>query len=300
MHKITPNLWFDDQAEEAARFYTSLFKDSKVGEVTRYDAAAAGAAGRPEGSAMIVTFQLAGQELVGLNGGPHFTFTPAISFFVTLESEADVDALWEQLAAGGATLMPLQAYPWSDKFGWLNDRYGLSWQISLGERDEVGQTIVPSLLFVGEQHGRAEEAINFYTTVFNNADITGIRRYGVEDDEPAGTVQHAQFSLEGQTFMAMDSALAHDFTFNEALSFIVNCESQEEVDYFWDKLSAHPEAEQCGWLKDQFGVSWQIVPTVLSKLMQASDPHKAQQVTRAMLQMKKIDISALEQAYEQG
>lgn len=241
MQKITPNLWFDDQAEEAARFYTSLFEDSQVGDVTRYDEVAAEAAGRPEGSAMTVTFRLVGQEFVALNGGPHFAFTPAISFFVTLDTEAQVDALWEELVAGGETLMPLQAYEWSDKYGWLNDRYGLSWQIALGARDEVGQIIVPSFLFVGEQHGRAEEAVRFYTSVFNDTDIVGILHYGAEGDEPEGTVQHAQFSLEGQTFTAMDSSLGHDFTFNEALSFIVNCESQEEVDYFWDKLSAHPE-----------------------------------------------------------
>lgn len=300
MQTITPYLWFDDQAEEAAQFYTSLFKDSKLGQVARYDKAAAEAAGRPEGSAMIVPFHLAGQEFVGLNGGPHFKFTPAISFFVTLDTEAAVDALWEKLAAGGTPLMPLQAYAWSDKYGWLNDRYGLSWQIGLGEREEVGQTITPALLFVGKQHGRAEEAIRFYTTVFENADITGILRYSAEDNEPEGTVKHAQFTLEGQTFMAMDSSLAHDFTFTEALSFMVKCESQEEVDYFWDRLSAHPEAEQCGWLKDQFGVSWQIVPTIVPKLLSDPDSHKSQRVMQAVLQMKKIDIATLEQVYAQG
>lgn len=300
MQTITPYLWFDDQAEEAAQFYTSLFKDSKLGQVARYDKAAAEAAGRPEGSAMIVPFHLAGQEFVGLNGGPHFKFTPAISFFVTLDTEAAVDALWEKLAAGGTPLMPLQAYAWSDKYGWLNDRYGLSWQIGLGEREEVGQTITPALLFVGKQHGRAEEAIRFYTTVFENADITGILRYSAEDNEPEGTVKHAQFTLEGQTFMAMDSSLAHDFTFTEALSFMVKCESQEEVDYFWDRLSAHPEAEQCGWLKDQFEVSWQIVPTIVPKLLSDPDSHKSQRVMQAVLQMKKIDIATLEQVYAQG
>jgi predicted 3-demethylubiquinone-9 3-methyltransferase (glyoxalase superfamily) len=300
MQKITPYLWFDGQAEEAAQFYTSLFRDSEVGHVARYDKAAAEAAGRPENSAMIVAFQLAGQEFVGLNGGPHFKFTPAISFFVTLENETEIDALWEQLAAGGMPLMPLQAYDWSDKYGWVSDRYGLSWQIALGEREEVDQGITPSLLFVGKQHGRAEEAIRFYTTVFKNADIAGILHNAAQDHEPEGTVKHAQFNLEGQTFMAMDSSLAHDFTFNEALSFMVNCESQEEVDYYWDQLSAHPEAEQCGWLKDQFGLSWQIVPTILPKLLSDPDPDKSQRVMQAMLQMKKIDIATLERAYAQG
>jgi len=295
MQKITPNLWFDDQAEEAAQFYTSLFKDSEVGQVVRYDEAAAKASGRPEGSAMTVPFRLAGQDFVALSGGPHFRFTPAVSFFVTLESEAEVDALWAGLSAGGGVLIPLQRYDWSEKYGWLTDRYGLSWQIALGKREEVGQAIVPSLLFVGKQHGRAEEALRFYTSVFDSS-VSGILHYGPGEGEPEGTVKHAQFSLSGQTFTVMDSSLGHDFTFTEAVSFIVNCTSQAEVDTFWDKLSAHPEAEQCGWLKDKFGVSWQIVPTVLPKLLSGPDLEKSQRVVRAMLGMKKIDITALERA----
>ena len=300
MQKIIPNLWFDDQAEEAAQFYTSLFKDGEVGQVTRYDEAAAKASGRPEGSAMTVAFRLAGQDFVALNGGPHFKFTPAVSFFVTSGTEAEVDALWEGLSAGGNVLMPLQRYDWSGKYGWLMDRYGLSWQIALGKREEEVQTITPSLMFVGEQHGRAEEALRFYTTVFGDSSIAGILRHSAGEGELEGTVKHAQFSLQGQTFTVMDSALAHDFTFTEAVSFIVNCASQKEVDDFWDKLSAVPEAEQCGWLKDKFGVSWQIVPTALPKLLSGPDPEKSRRVMQAMLQMKKIDIAGLEQAYGPG
>ncbi len=300
MQKITPNLWFDDQVEEAAQFYTSLFKDGEVGQVTRYDSAAAKASGRPEGSAMTVAFQLAGQDFVALNGGPHFEFTPAVSFFVTFGAEAEVDALWKGLSAGGGVLMPLQRYDWSEKYGWLNDKYGLSWQVALGTQGEEVQTITPFLMFVGEQHGRAEEALRFYTSVFGDSSITGIMRYGPKESEPEGAVKHAHFSLQGQTFTVMDSALAHDFTFIEAISFIVNCVSQKEVDDFWNKLSAVPEAEQCGWLKDKFGVSWQIVPTALPELLSDPDPAKSQRVMQAMLEMKKIDIAALEQAYGQG
>jgi|FLYL01.1.fsa_nt_gi predicted 3-demethylubiquinone-9 3-methyltransferase (glyoxalase superfamily) len=296
MQKITPNLWFDDRAEEAAQFYTSLFEDSRVGQVTHYDKAAAEASGKPEGSVLTVDFMLAGQDFVALNGGPHFKFTPAISFFVTMESEAEVDALWEKLVEGGTVLMPLEAYPWSEKYGWLADRYGLSWQVSLGKRSDVGQAIVPSLLFVGEQHGKAEEAIRFYTSLFEGSSVRGILHYGPGEHEPEGTVKHAQFVLAGQTFTAMDSSLAHDFSFNEAISFIVNCETQAEVDRFWNALSAVPEAEQCGWLKDAFGVSWQIVPTVLPKLLSDPDPEKSQRVMQAMLQMKKLDIATLQQA----
>ncbi len=296
MQRIIPHFWFDNQAEDAVRLYTGLFKNANIGRTTRYTKAGQEFHGQDEGAVMTVEFELDGQSFMALNGGPHFKFTPAISFFVTLESEAEVDALWDKLSEGGSALMPLQPYPWSEKYGWLTDRYGLSWQVNLGEQEEVGQTIVPSLLFVGEQHGKAEEAISFYTSLFGGSSITSILHYDAGEHESEGTVKHAQFTLAGQTFMAMESALQHDFTFNEALSFIVNCDTQAEVDRFWNALSAVPEAEQCGWLKDRFGVSWQIVPTALPKLLSDPDPTKAQRVMEAMLQMKKLDIATLQQA----
>lgn len=216
------------------------------------------------------------------------------------ETEQEVNTLWEQLSPGGHVHMPLDAYDWSKRYGWVQDRFGISWQVYLGKMDEVGQMFTPSLLFVGPQHGRAGEAINFYTSVFNDAAIAGIMRYEARGPDPEGTIAHAQFTLEGQTFMAMDSALDHDFIFNEAISFVVNCESQSEVDAFWDKLSegGDEKAQQCGWLKDKFGVSWQVVPKALGELLSDPDPAKAQRVTKAMLQMKKIDIAGLQQAYE--
>ena len=160
MQKITPFLWYDDKAEEAANFYVSLFKNSKIGSITRYDEAGAAASGRPKGSVMVIEFQLEGQEFLALNGGPHFKFT-------------------------------------------------------------------------------------------------------------------------------------------EAISFVVNCETQEEVDKFWGKLSEGGEEGQCGWLKDKYGLSWQITPTVLPEMLKDKDPQKAKRVMQAMLQMKKIDIKTLKQAYEQ-
>jgi len=298
MQKITPFLWFDTQAEEAVNFYSSLFKDSKVGNASRYDEAGAAASGRPEGSVMTVSFQLNGQEFTAINGGPHFKFNPSVSFFVIFKSEADVDNLWGKLSEGGKVLMELQKYDWSKKYGWVQDKYGLSWQLMLTE-DEIKQKIIPSLLFVDKVYGKAEEAINFYTSVFRNAKVESIYKYGPDykpNDENA--VMYADFILEGNKFAAMDSANDHNFTFNEAISFVVNCENQEEVDYYWEKLSAVPQSEMCGWLKDKYGLSWQIVPTVLSKLLTDKDAKKSQRVMQAMLQMKKIEIADLEKAYK--
>ena len=299
MQKITPFLWFDNQAEEAAKLYTSLFKNAKIGKIARYGKEGHEIHGREAGSVMTVEFELAGYKLAGLNGGPQFKFTPAISFFVVCETEAEVDALWQKLSQDGMTLMELQKYDWSEKYGWLLDKYGLSWQVSLGRKEEVGQTITPFLMFVGKQSGRAEEALRFYTSAFKSSDVAGILRYGPGETEPEGTVKHAQFRLNGEVFMVMDSALQHPFTFTEALSFVVNCETQEEVDHFWEKLSEGGTKGRCGWLKDKFGVSWQIIPTALGKMLQDKDAAKSQRVMQAMLQMDKIDIKTLKQAYEQ-
>lgn len=295
MQKIVPYLWFDNQASEAADFYVSLFDNSNVDDVSRYNQASAEASGNPEGSVMTVAFRLDGQRFVALNGGPHFNFTPAVSFFVSCESEEEIDRLWQQLSAGGETLMPFQKYPFSDKYGWTSDQYGVSWQLNLAP---AGQKITPFLMFVGDQHSRAEQAIDFYTSLFDNADVLNIHRHGPGGEEPEGTVMHAAFTLAGQKFMAMDSGREHAFTFTEATSFLVNCETQAEVDELWEAFTEGGREGQCGWLRDQFGLSWQIVPTALFELLNDPDPETSRRVTEAMLKMKKIDVAALEEASE--
>ncbi len=296
--KIIPNLWYDDQAQEAAEFYTSLFNDSSIGNITHYSQVGYEIHGRPEGSIMTVEFELAGYRFIGLNGGPHFKFTPAISFFVVCETEKEIDKLWKELSDGGMALMELDTYDWSEKYGWVQDRYGLTWQLSLGKLEDVGQKITPCLMFVSEQ-GRAEEAVNFYTDLFNGSEIEGILRYGEGEDQPEGAVKHAQFELAGEVFMAMDTSPKHaDFSFNEAISLLIECETQDEIDSYWDNLSSDPKAEQCGWLKDRFGVSWQVSPTILNEMLRDSDREKVDRLTRAFLQMKKFDIQKLKQAFE--
>ena len=152
------------------------------------------------------------------------------------------------------------------------------------------QKITPFLWF----DGNAEEAMNFYTSIFRNAKVGSISRYGEAGPGPAGSVLTASFELEGLQFTALNGG--PHFKFNEAISFHVACESQAEVDYFWDRLGAGGQIQQCGWLKDKFGVSWQIVPTALPRLLGNPDRAKANRVMQAMLQMKKLDIAALERA----
>jgi len=293
MQKIASHLWFDKEAKEAAEFYTSIFKDSRVKNTTTLH-------NTPSGSVDIVTIGVAGQEFMLISAGPLFKFNPSISFLVACETKEEVDALWKKLSERGVALMELGEYPFSERYGWTEDRYGLSWQVMfMGDR-EMKQNITPTLMFVGDVCGNAEKAIHFYASVFRRSQVGNILRYG-KGGEPdkEGTITHAAFTLEGQEFAAMDSARAHNFAFNEAISFMVYCDSQEEIDYYWGKLSAVPAAEQCGWLKDRYGLSWQIVPTVMDEMLKAKDRKKVARVTEAFLKMKKFDIEALKQVYEQ-
>lgn len=291
MQKIVPFLWFDGKAEEAMNFYTSIFKNSKIGRITRYGEAGSG----PKGTVMSVTFQLGGQEFYALNGGPEFTFTPAVSFFVNCDTMEEIDKLWENLSEGGTVLMPLSKYPFSEKFGWIMDQFGVSWQLNLAG---AMQKINLFLMFVGEQQGKAEDAINFYTSIFDNSSIVSIERYGIGEEELEGTVKRAKFVLSGQEFMAIESGGPHHFTFTPVISFFVNCETQEEIDELWKKLLDSGESHGPGWIKDKYGLSWQIVPTVLDELLNDPDPEKSQRVMRSMLQMEKLDIEKLKDAYE--
>jgi predicted 3-demethylubiquinone-9 3-methyltransferase (glyoxalase superfamily) len=293
MQKITPFLWFDKEAGEAAKLYTSIFRDSKIKRATTLH-------DTPSGTVEIVTIGLFGQEFTLMSAGPLFKFTPAVSFLVGCNSKEEVDALWKKLSKNGTALMELGEYPFSEKYGWVQDRYGLSWQVMfMGDR-KIKQKITPTLMFVGGQCGNAEEAINFYASVFNNAKVGDILRYGKnEGPDKEGTIKHAALTLEGQEFAAMDSAHKHNFTFNEAISFVVKCKDQKEIDYHWKKLSSDPTAEQCGWLKDKYGLSWQVVPAVLDEMLQDKDPKKVARVTQAFLKMKKFDIKTLKRAYEE-
>ena len=274
-NKIHPCLWFNGKAKEAAELYCSVFKNSKVTADTP----------------MVVTFDLDGQKFMGLNGGPAHSPNPSISFFAVCETLEEIGGAWEKLSDGGQVLMPLDQYGWSTKYGWVQDRFGVSWQLSLGGTAEVGQNLSPSLMFTNQQAGKAEQAIHFYTSVFQNSSVKGVFKYSATDPDVEGTVKHAQFTLGPQVFMAMDSSLPHAFSFDEGISLVVECETQEEIDYYWNKLTEGGSEGRCGWLKDKFGVSWQIVPAILGKLM--NDSEKAPRVAQAFLKMTKFDIQTL-------
>jgi len=272
---IYPCLWFDGKAKEAAAFYCSVFNNSHITAETP----------------IVVTFESSGQKFMCLNGGSQFKMNPSLSFFVVCESEEEITNAWTILTEEGSVLMALDKYDWSEKYGWVQDKFGVNWQLSYGKLTDVNQKFTPTLMFTEKVHGKAEEAIAFYTSVFKNADVVSFLRYTEDDHDVAGTIKHAQFRLNNNLFMAMDSSLAKGFTFNESISFVVECENQEEIDYYWNKLTQGGEESMCGWLKDQYGISWQIIPDILSELMR--DSEKAPRVVEAFMKMKKMDIETL-------
>jgi predicted 3-demethylubiquinone-9 3-methyltransferase (glyoxalase superfamily) len=295
MQKIIPNLWFEKDTEEVVDFYTSLFTGSSKGRIMRYDKAGAEASGQKEGDVMTISFKLAGQEFIAINGGPYFKFTPAVSLSVSCKSEEEVDKLYEKLAENGQVLMALDKYPFAPKYAWINDKYGLSWQIILAEK---AQRITPALMFVKENAGKAKEAMEFYISVFKDGQIMFEHPYGAGTSEKEDTLAHAEFKLFGQDFIAMDSGIDHKFNFTPAISFLVNCADQKEIDEYWEALSADPSAEQCGWLKDKYGLSWQIVPSDFDKIVDDPDKEKVSRIMKEMYGMKKIDIEKLKKAGE--
>ncbi len=300
MQKIVPHLWFDTEAKEAAEFYVSAFGNgSKMRHVaTLHDT--------PSGDCDIVSFDLCEYSFMAISAGPAFKINPSVSFMLNFDPSKDkdarknLDALWAKFSDGGTPLMPLDTYPFSERYGWIEDKYGVNWQLILTKPEgEPRPFITPSLMFTGDLTGKADEAIDFYVSVFKDSKrgISAFYPPGASP-EPDAKIMFAEFMLEGQWFTAMDSGHMHKFGFNEAVSLLVRCKDQGEINYYSDKLSAVVEAEQCGWLKDKYGVSWQIVPVELDAVMQSGDEEKIARVTQAFLKMKKFNLDVLRKAYE--
>lgn len=278
-NSIYPCITLKNKVAEAATYYTSIFDSAKILQTSFY----------------VSLLEISGQKLMLLNDGPTAAPNPSISFMMMAGSAEETDRYWNSLLEGATVLMPLDAYPWSSKYGWLQDKFGVSWQIYTTDKTDSTQKICPTLMFTGSLAGKAAEAIHFYTGLFPNSNILGILNYSEEDKENTSFVKHAQFSINGYELMAMDSSLEHGFDFNDAISLVVECDTQEEIDKYWDSLTGQGGKEiQCGWLVDKYGISWQIIPKVLGKLM--SDSERSPRVINAFMKMKKMIIADLENA----
>lgn len=294
MQKVILNLWFDHNAKEAADFYTSVFADSKINSLSYYpkteEEGLADFQKDLAGKVLTVDFELSGYHFIAINADTTFKPNPSISFFYTCNSKEESDELWKKLSEGGKALMELGEYPFSKYYGWVQDKYGFSWQLMLNNPEgDKRPKIVPSLLFTKEKDGQAKEAMEFYTSVFKDSEVSkNLNTYPPEmGADREGKISYADFRLFDQWFAVMDGGQEHEFSFNPAISLMVNCEDQKEIDYYWEKLSANPEFEQCGWLEDKYGVSWQITPANIEELLKVPGAFKR------MMHMKKLDIAKL-------
>lgn len=301
---IVPNIWCQGNAEEAGHFYANVFPNTESWVSSRYPETGlldfqTALAGKP----LTVEVKIGDYEISLINAGEEFTPNPAISFMVTFDprnyddsadaARAALDQVWVGLNDGGTALMPLDSYPFSEHYGWVQDRFGVSWQlITPDPLSEPRPFIRPSLMFAGPAQNHAGQAVNHYLDtfgeVFGDSDLGQFETYD-EWTGPAepGALQFGDFRIGDNWLVAMDSGAEQAFTFTEGVSLEVRCEDQAEIDALWDALSAVPEAEQCGWLTDRFGVHWQIIPRDIGALMERPEAFEH------LMSMKKIVIADL-------
>lgn len=274
-------MWCDGTADEAAQFYTDVFRDTSIAEQV---------------PGLTATVSIHGFRLSLINGGNQYAPNPSISCILNFdpllfggeEQARDyLDELYERLSTGGV-LMELGEYPFSPRYAWVRDRFGMTWQLMLTDPDgDPRPFVIPSFMFGGTNHAHAEEATDAWIALFDNARRGALYRYEEGGPLDAGTVMFTDFTLRGTWIAATDSGTFHDFTFTPGVSMIVSCRDQEEIDRYWAGLSAVPEVERCGWCIDRWGVSWQVVPHNIAELM-------ANAATRDnILHMGKIDLAKL-------
>ena len=274
-NKIHPCIWCNHNAASIAGFYVSVFPDAKI--VTE--------------NPVVAMISIGGQNIMLLNGGDEFRPTPALSLMFLSTSEEEIESIYNKLLEGGISLMPLGEYPFSTKYGWINDKYGVSWQLYTGKAEDIIQRVVPTLMFTGYNNGKAREAADFYMNIFPNSKLQGMLEYTGAEEETAGHIMHGEFMIDNYLIGIMDSSLDHKFNFTEGISLVVNCKDQQEIDAYWSQLIAGGGTESmCGWLKDKYGISWQILPENIGELVQTKNGGEA------LMKMGKIIITDLERA----
>lgn len=271
--KVYPCVLFDNEQKQAAEFYLKTFSNGK--QIIDFPYAE--------------LFQVEGLQFFAINGGPTFKTNPTFSFMVFFKDTEELESIWKKLVNKGIVLMPLGEYDWSKKYGWVQDRFGVSWQLLLSEQTLTQQRIAPVIMFSQEFHGNTEPALNFYRELFKNFNLERFEKY---DSGPyKGKVKYAQLTLEGTRLAFMDSGIEQPFTFPNANSIVIECDSQQEIDYFWNAIKKGGKELQSGWIQDQFGVRWQIVPSDFKEWMKREDwPN----IMVEILRMTKIDWNYLQ------
>ncbi|WP_293950793.1 VOC family protein [uncultured Corynebacterium sp.] len=297
MQRIIPNIWCSGNADEVAAFYEYAFESVPGGIVIRSveQYPQEGLLDLQEdlaGETLSITLEISGFRIVLINSGDEIRPTPALNFMLNFDPlmGSDMDKVqslvWDRLKEDGRVLMELGEYPFSQSYGWVEDRFGVGWQlISTDPEGAARPFVLPSLMFGGAAQNKAAAAQEQWVEAFPDSSV-GARAYYPEPTGPAeeGALMFSEFQLAGQWFTAMDSGVEQQESFTPGVSLMFEADGQEELDRVWEALSAVPEAEQCGWLVDQFGVSWQIVPSILGELL--THPGAFEK----LMNMKKIEM----------
>lgn len=295
--KIVPNIWFAGNAGEAGEFYTTALPQASAHVAMHYPDELPDFQKGLEGEPVVVDLDVAGFRITMINSDDTARPTPSISFMLNFDpllfdDDADaartaLDETWAALSDGGQALMPLGEYPFSPHYGWVQDRFGVSWQLML--TDPTGDPrpfVITQIMFSGDVQDRAREAVDLYLSLFDDTAYGTVVAYEqASGTAAAGSIMFGEFRIGEQWFSFMDSNVRHDFGFTPGVSLEIRCADQAEIDHFWNALSAVPDAEQCGWLVDRYGVSWQVVPQNMDELLAKPGAYKR------MLGMKKLVIT---------
>ncbi|MGW9627165.1 VOC family protein [Microbacterium sp. NPDC055521] len=277
--KIIPNLWFAGDAGDAGEFYSSTLPMTSANVAMRYPDELPDFQKGLEGQPVVVDLDVAGFRITMINSDDTFRPTPSISFMLNFDpllfdgdadaARAELDRTWAALSDGGQALMPLGEYPFSPYYGWVQDRYGVSWQLMLtGPGGGARPFVMVQVMFSGDAQNQAREAVDFYLSLFDDTAFGTVAEYPeATGTAAAGSVMFGEFRIGEQWFSFTDSNVRHEFGFTPGVSLEIRCADQAEIDHFWDALSAVPDAEQCGWLVDRYGVSWQVVPENMGELL---------------------------------
>ncbi|RRR49695.1 VOC family protein [Streptococcus suis] len=287
MQAIIPHLWYDTEAKEAVAFYVELFGGKIDWTYTITDT--------PSGDSDLIQFQLGDMTLAAISAGPYFKLNESMSLMVNVANKDEVTRLYQALSEGGRILMPLGEYPFSPYYVWLEDRFGLSWQLSYAPDLDKPYQFDICLLFSQDQVGLGQPMLDYYKDKLPQARLGRLSYYGEGEATVAvAKLNYAELFIGDQKIIAMDHGYGGEASFNEAFSLMVYVDSQEEAESWYEKVSAVPEAEICGWVKDQFGISWQIVPRILMEAYDTANPEKVKAVNAAVMTMKRLDIAAIQ------
>ncbi|NQN66948.1 VOC family protein [Streptococcus suis] len=288
MQPIIPHLWYNTEAKEAVAFYVDLFGGNVDWTYTITDT--------PSGDSDLIQFQLGDMTLAAISAGPYFKLNESMSLMVNVASKDEVTRLYQALSEGGRVLMPLGEYPFSPYYVWLEDRFGLSWQLSYAPDLDKPYQFDICLLFSQDQVGLAQPMLDYYKDKLPQASVGQLSYYGEgEAAVEAAKLNYAELLVAGQKMIVMDHGYGGEASFNEAFSLMLYVDSQDELNFYYDLLSAVPEAEMCGWVKDQFGISWQIVPRILMEAYDTASPETVKAVNDAVLQMRRLDFDQIKE-----